>query len=272
MSSPTLKHGFTLIELLVVIAIIAILAAILFPVFAQAREKARQITCVSNQKQMGLALLQYVQDNDEYLPMAQYLDAANVNHDWAAVIQPYVKNGLVSGAGYTTGQGGIWACPSFPTNQDDNYGINDQLCPTASEITGAGYHINTIGAINTPASEIIVLEKGQSYSGGAAYPVFFSELDAWDHNPASSIWVSNIGACPANGGPEGALEPDDDWDDPLGAAPLPTDDWEGPGGSPRFRHQAQCGSLFVDGHVKPIKKGTMDWCEYIYSQGITQIW
>ena len=57
--------GFTLIELLVVIAIIAILAAILFPVFAKAREKARQISCASNEKQLGLAFIQYTQDNDE---------------------------------------------------------------------------------------------------------------------------------------------------------------------------------------------------------------
>ena len=63
-----IRRGFTLIELLVVIAIIAILAAILFPVFAQAREKARQATCASNEKQIGLAILMYVGDYDETFP------------------------------------------------------------------------------------------------------------------------------------------------------------------------------------------------------------
>src|SRR5436189_3665924 len=66
----TRRPGFTLIELLVVIAIIAILAAILFPVFAQAREKARQASCLSNVKQLGLALAMYAQDNDEMFPRA----------------------------------------------------------------------------------------------------------------------------------------------------------------------------------------------------------
>ena len=66
------NRGFTLIELLVVIAIIAILAAILFPVFAQAREKARQTSCLSNMKQVGLGLLMYTQDYDEQFPRADY--------------------------------------------------------------------------------------------------------------------------------------------------------------------------------------------------------
>jgi prepilin-type N-terminal cleavage/methylation domain-containing protein len=68
------RYAFTLIELLVVIAIIAILAAILFPVFTQAREKARQTTCLSNAKQIGLATLMYANDYDERYPQQQWRD------------------------------------------------------------------------------------------------------------------------------------------------------------------------------------------------------
>lgn len=90
------KRAFTLIELLVVIAIIAILAAILFPVFAQAREKARQTTCLSNCKQIGLGIYQYIQDHDETLPIGENYDApsAYFSH-WYQDIDPYVKNAQV---------------------------------------------------------------------------------------------------------------------------------------------------------------------------------
>lgn len=97
-----MRKGFTLIELLVVIAIIAILAAILFPVFAQAREKARQTSCLSNVKQIGLGIQMYVQDYDEYVPRNAYADPPRVPEGahftncssprWMDVIQPYVKN------------------------------------------------------------------------------------------------------------------------------------------------------------------------------------
>ena len=94
LNSGKRAKGFTLIELLVVIAIIAILTAILFPVFARARENARRASCQSNLKQIGLGLLQYVQDYDEKYPGEGYADptaAADVS-GWAYTIQPYVKS------------------------------------------------------------------------------------------------------------------------------------------------------------------------------------
>src|SRR5579883_967287 len=128
---PRTSRGFTLIELLVVIAIIAILAAILFPVFAQAREKARQTACLSNEKQIALAFIMYAQDYDETVaPIVNcYWNPAthpggssfpNVNagpgepapfcgqdtHSWVEAITPYIKTALY---GTTT----VWKCPSL---------------------------------------------------------------------------------------------------------------------------------------------------------------
>src|SRR5215203_1740486 len=98
--------GFTLIELLVVIAIIAILAAILFPMFARARENARRSSCQSNQKQLALAIKQYVQDYDEKLPPVAV--NATTPYGWADAIQPYVKNEQ------------ILQCPSESTGPSGN--------------------------------------------------------------------------------------------------------------------------------------------------------
>ena len=96
------KSAFTLIELLVVIAIIAILAAILFPVFAQAREKARQATCISNLKQLGLASMMYSQDYDENLVM---LENSNARFTIANMLDPYIKNGKKN---LNTAGGNLW--------------------------------------------------------------------------------------------------------------------------------------------------------------------
>ncbi len=90
-----MKRGFTLIELLVVIAIIAILAAILFPVFARAREKARQASCLSNVKQISLAILMYVGDYDECFPFLYNVPPVGSRYGLAQLIQPYIKNAQV---------------------------------------------------------------------------------------------------------------------------------------------------------------------------------
>ena len=86
------SKGFTLIELLVVIAIIAILAAILFPVFARARENARRSSCQSNLKQIALGIMQYTQDYDEYMPIG---NAGNSGQGWAGPTMPYIKSSQV---------------------------------------------------------------------------------------------------------------------------------------------------------------------------------
>jgi prepilin-type N-terminal cleavage/methylation domain-containing protein/prepilin-type processing-associated H-X9-DG protein len=109
-----MRKGFTLIELLVVIAIIAILAAILFPVFARAREKALTSSCSSNLKQLTLAFLQYVQDYDECLPYA-YMENATWGY-WYQTLQPYLKNTQVlqcpSDKYVSLGYG--WSYPHLP--------------------------------------------------------------------------------------------------------------------------------------------------------------
>ena len=108
------QQGFTLIELLVVIAIIAILAAILFPVFAKVREKARQTACLSNEKQIGLAFMQYTQDFDGTMPVAR---------GWASRTYPYIKNLAV------------YSCPDDPGASGAttvSYMVNDALDPTST--------------------------------------------------------------------------------------------------------------------------------------------
>jgi prepilin-type N-terminal cleavage/methylation domain-containing protein/prepilin-type processing-associated H-X9-DG protein len=111
------RKGFTLIELLVVIAIIAILAAILFPVFARAREAARKSTCVSNLRQVGTAMRMYLQDFDERTPWrvngSEWVWAANPANDtyWGLFYQPYIKNA------------GLWHCPSTKINTPGTAGL-----------------------------------------------------------------------------------------------------------------------------------------------------
>ena len=115
------RNGFTLIELLVVIAIIAILAAILFPVFAQARAKARQTSCLSNNKQIGLAVLMYTQDFDETLPFSANNPTGLPLVMWYDLVEPYVKSATKGVFNPVSGPAGrtfapFWVCPDFQNN------------------------------------------------------------------------------------------------------------------------------------------------------------
>jgi prepilin-type N-terminal cleavage/methylation domain-containing protein/prepilin-type processing-associated H-X9-DG protein len=123
------RRGFTLIELLVVIAIIAILAAILFPVFSQARDKARQASCQSNLRQYATATFMYLQDYDETFPMSAYLNATCVaTFYWQ--VQPYVKNDAVT------------RCPSAPEAMDvvSMFAGAGGACPNTPRFTS--YSVN----------------------------------------------------------------------------------------------------------------------------------
>lgn len=126
------RHAFTLIELLVVIAVIAILAAILFPVFAQAREKARQTACSSNLKQLGTGMLMYIQDYDEQLPLAAYATATRAI-TWHDMIDPYLKNK------------DVWLCPSSQVARTDANG---------TRTTHFGYNVRYLTTIAFDFSNI----------------------------------------------------------------------------------------------------------------------
>ena len=145
------KSAFTLIELLVVIAIISILAAILFPVFAAAREKARQSNCASNEKQLGLALIQYAQDYNELMPEPLGLltnGYGTYSRGWAGAIYPYVKATKV------------YVCPDDYSADTLSYDFNINCSPSVSGIVGLSSANNT-GSMATwtaPASTVLLFE------------------------------------------------------------------------------------------------------------------
>ena len=147
------QSGFTLIELLVVIAIIAILAAILFPVFQKVRENARRTACLSNQKQLGLAVIQYEQDSDEKTPNGS--DPQGLGTGWAAQIYPFVKSVAV------------FRCPDDPTHllgTNVSYGFN-RNCSVYQNYTG-GYLSQGDGTalakFNAPAKSVLLFEIANS--------------------------------------------------------------------------------------------------------------
>lgn len=178
-SSTKLRIGFTLIELLVVIAIIAILAAILFPVFAQARAQARKSVCLSNLKQLALGTMMYVQDYDESFP-PRYGSASGGNAPWAQTIQPYVKSTKVA------------ACPDMIPEVQRNaflgtfgwlgYGMNTYLWVDATSATGPA----TLAAVPSPAQT--AMQADSTFDDFSPRPRRRGRV-AWANTPSGSPYT-----------------------------------------------------------------------------------
>lgn len=265
-ANSTSHAGFTLIELLVVIAIIAILAAILFPVFAQAREKARAIDCVSNERQIGIALVQYEQDYDEGLPAwDEHYAAVDINEClneslpippeqpeayWPAKLQPYVKSGDPDGPLNAVNNNGMWHCldlgdqgeiqymyqedSSLPKNTQDysfSYGYNGELSYTSYP------YIAGIPGFKNPC-------KNTTYTGYYRYPLEYA-MD----EPASTVFVGD------GGGYNGRMAPPFEqncWYKRVlsngHGSTYRNECWEEPD-----RHNGGANYVFCDGHVQYIQ-------------------
>jgi prepilin-type N-terminal cleavage/methylation domain-containing protein/prepilin-type processing-associated H-X9-DG protein len=219
------RKGFTLIELLVVIAIIAILAAILFPVFAQAREKARQTSCTSNLKQLGTAMMMYAQDYDESYPSNWYPSDGH----WANVILPYIGQGKQL---YT---GGVMICPSAAF-RGWSYSMSQALNRwDAGKNAWVG---QSMAAVSRPSDVVAIGEVVQ--------------VTAWKSTAAQmetdkGCWGGENG----NGVGDKILDADS------------ADSTKSCYSMPRYRHSGGGTFVFGDGHAKWMRKGNLRWCRNI---------
>ena len=227
--------GFTLIELLVVIAIIAILAAILFPVFAQARAKARAISCISNLKQLGTGAMMYGQDYDECtIPshLAYYEGTPDEYKGlWAFTIQPYVKNFQVQTCPDSDGTWGIgW--PEQPNSRVmRSYAINDEMSGWNNSKKMSSYQ--------RPAETVQFADAFAIYDPpGDAWTGMQSAYAKYQKKPDDITQFASVPAAAQFRGPRymnSAIQ--NGWEAPVPAA----------------RHNGMANVSFFDGHVKAIK-------------------
>ena len=221
------RKGFTLIELLIVIAIIAILAAILFPVFARARENARRSSCQSNMKQIGLGIMQYTQDYDEKLPACFTLGPGIA---WQQRVQPYLKSTQVFQCPSDTGD----ALPPFVANPPDNpsfhmsYTANVQVLGSPSD--PVVQPVNIARSLQ-PSTTVILTDGASGYLAGTDPLTWPTKETAWaisDPNGNRRNFMK----------PAGVSGNDANW------------------GAPTSRHLERCNVAFVDGHVKSMSVST----------------
>jgi prepilin-type N-terminal cleavage/methylation domain-containing protein/prepilin-type processing-associated H-X9-DG protein len=228
------RRGFTLIELLVVIAIIAILAAILFPVFAQAREKARQITCVSNMKQVGLAITMYTMDNEGY-PFHSSPSIQSPRTRWPDYLLPYIKNEPV------------FLCPSAPRD------LFRKAWAHKATVFYGGYGFN------------------YQYLGNSRFP--FVAPDALVQTPAQTVVIADTLGCSFDAGVRNAgnYVIDPPLPSRYGSRPgAPGEGFYGAPGAgectgtwgcravPAERHNGMISVAFADGHAKAMKLSRLD--------------
>ena len=212
------RNAFTLIELLVVIAIIAILAAILFPVFGRARENARRSSCQSNLKQIGLGVIQYTQDYDEMMPPARNTAPYN-NAPWHVLVQPYIKS-------YQ-----LFKCPSNTSNTDTDplQGTPSTLVTPNIPAIGRSYMANGGGGEGT---------GGNDFGGTRPYRLNAGVAIANFNFPATTISVHEQQG--------GEAEP----------FSFDTSKLTGNTGTLKYaftNHLTTTNFLFIDGHVKALK-------------------